>query len=79
MVDLIQVPSNNDSEFLIIRRRSMRRQKRLSRRQNGMVFSPFTSSRFLKPRFNLTQRKFLFFFCGLAGTSAIITSFTSVL
>ena len=57
----------------------MREQKGLFRRQNGMIYSPFTISGFLKPRFNLTQRKFLFFFCGLARTSTIITSFTSAL
>ena len=78
MANLIQVPSSNNSEFHIIRR-SMREQKRLFRRQNGIIYSPFTSSRFLKPRFNLSQRIFLLFFCGLVGTSTIITSFTSAL
>ena len=51
MANLLQIPNSSNSDFHFTRR-SMREQYILFRRQNSIIYSPFTGSGFLKPRLN---------------------------
>ena len=51
MANLLQIPSSSNSDFHCTRR-SMREQNILFRRQNSIIYSPFTRSGFLKSRLN---------------------------
>ena len=51
MANLLQIPSSSNSDFHFTRR-SMCEQNILFRRQNSIIYSPFTRSGFLKPRLN---------------------------